>query len=201
MYVCMNMRTTSRAYRALPLVGGACSALVHLLWRLGVSCPDFSAPLPTCSACWVLTLFAHCVAMPGSVASEGIRWQSPLACAATLPFVCAVFASIFSLAIRTWCPYCHTSFATRDAVWISTAFTSFVAICSLLLHLLAHLALTLRAVIVSFFYALTYGKALTTPKAPSDFPLHLPASEITGRQHLPAFPALAIGVCDRRPKA
>ena len=107
MSVCMNMRITSRAYCALPLVSGACSALVHLLWILGAWCPDFSAPLPACSACWVLTLFAHCVAMPGSVASEGIRWQSPLACAATLPFVCAVFASIFSLAIRTWCPLSH----------------------------------------------------------------------------------------------
>ena len=39
----MNMQTTSRAYCALPLVGGACSALVHLLWILGGWCPDFSA--------------------------------------------------------------------------------------------------------------------------------------------------------------
>ena len=200
MYVCMNMRTTSRAYCALPLVGGACSALVHLLWILGAWCPDFSAPLPTCSACWVLTLFAHCVAMPGSVASEGIRWQSPLACAATLPFVCAVFASIFSLAIRTWCPYCHTSFATRDAIWISTALTSFVAICSLLLHLLAHRERTLRASIVSFPYAPDLGNALMTRKAPSPFLFHFPVWEITGRQHPPAIKALAIGVCNRRLK-
>ena len=195
------MRTTSRAYRALPLVGGACSALVHLLWILGVWCPDFSAPLPTCSACWVLTLFAHCVAMPGSVASEGIRWQSPLACAATLPFVCAAFASIFSLAIRTWCPYCHTCFATRDAVWISTTFTSFIAICALLLLLLAHRHLTQGAFIPSFPYALDFGNALMTRNAPNLSSINRAPREITGRQHPPAVKALAIGVCSRRHKA
>ena len=96
MYVGMNMRTTSRAYRALPLVGGACSALVHLLWRLGASCPDFSAPLPTCSACWVLTLFAHCVAIPACTVIESRRWQTFQAYCA-LPLVFGAFRALVHL--------------------------------------------------------------------------------------------------------
>ena len=101
----------------------ACRAHVHMIWNPWVWCPDISALLPTCSACWMLAFFANCVASLLCILIESIEWFQ----------LVALRTLLFTKLTRCTCPrflYFHTVLASLgsglvavSARWITTSGT------------------------------------------------------------------------------